>query len=138
LNCLTLHRTSRQATTDQSVGGRTSSVLTTTFAFLTNTPGPGSPPYDVFAESTIQCPTDISLVGHNDMPLFDMLSPPPTTVRIQHREMGRHAARLLLDVINAPDSPPLRITLPPQLIVQGSTAAPRKVRSVTPHRTVQR
>jgi LacI family transcriptional regulator len=94
--------------------------------------------YDVFAESTIQCPADISLVGHNDMPLFDMLSPPLTTVRIQHREMGRHAARLLLNVINAPESQPLRITLPPQLIVRGSTAAPRRIKSIAPHRTAQR
>jgi LacI family transcriptional regulator len=94
--------------------------------------------YDVFAESAIDCPADISLVGHNDMPLFDMLHPPLTTVRIQHREMGRHAARLLLNMIAAPDSPPLRIALPPQLIVRGSTAAPRKSRAPSAHRTAQR
>jgi LacI family transcriptional regulator len=94
--------------------------------------------YDVFAAASISCPADISLIGHNDMPLLDMLHPPLTTVRIQHREMGRHAARLLLNVINAPTSPPLRITLPPQLIVRGSTAAPRKAKSGARQRTAQR
>jgi LacI family transcriptional regulator len=52
--------------------------------------------------------------------------------------MGRHAARLLLNMINAPDSPPLRITLPPQLILRGSTDVPRKVRPGAQHRTTQR
>jgi LacI family transcriptional regulator len=94
--------------------------------------------YDVFSESSIDCPADISLIGHNDMPLFDMLHPPLTTVRIQHREMGRHAARLLLNMIAAPDSAPWRIALPPQLIVRGSTAAPRKSRSTSTQRTMQR
>jgi LacI family transcriptional regulator len=94
--------------------------------------------YDVFAESSLNCPADISLVGHNDMPLLDMLSPPLTTVRIQHREMGRHAARLLLDMIAAPDSQPLRITLPPQLILRGSTGEPRKTKGAAPVRSAQR
>jgi LacI family transcriptional regulator len=94
--------------------------------------------YDVFAEASINCPADMSLIGHNDMPLLDMLHPPLTTVRIQHREMGRHAARLLLNVINAPNSPPLRITLPPQLIPRGSTAAPRRAKSGALHRTTTR
>jgi LacI family transcriptional regulator len=94
--------------------------------------------YDVFGESAISCPADISLVGHNDMALLDMLHPPLTTVRIQHREMGRHAARLLLNMISTPDSPPLRVTLPPKLIVRGSTATPRKIKSLQRHRAMQR
>jgi LacI family transcriptional regulator len=84
--------------------------------------------YDLFAELRVRCPADISLIGHNDMPLFDMLRPPLTTIRIQHREMGRQAARLLVDLLASPDSPSLRITLPPELIVRGSTAAPRKIK----------
>jgi LacI family transcriptional regulator len=93
--------------------------------------------YDVFAERSLRCPADISLIGHNDMPLLDMLNPPLTTLRIQHREMGRHAARLLLNMIAAPDSPPLRITLPPQLIVRGSTTAPLKARGRAPRNTTR-
>jgi len=37
-----------------------------------------------------RCPDDISVVGHNDMPLVDLVSPPLTTVRIEHREMDAH------------------------------------------------
>ena len=92
--------------------------------------------YDLFAELRIRCPADISLIGHNDMPLFDMLRPPLTTIRIQHREMGRHAARLLVNLISEPDSPPLRITLPPQLVLRGSTAGPRKIKAGAVNRPI--
>ncbi|QCP48856.1 LacI family transcriptional regulator [Trinickia violacea] len=85
--------------------------------------------YDVFAALRIECPKDISLIGHNDMPLVDMLHPPLTTLRIQHHEMGRQAARLLLGMISTPGAAPLRITLPPELMVRGSTAAPRQATS---------
>jgi LacI family transcriptional regulator len=93
--------------------------------------------YDVFAARSIRCPDEISVIGHNDMPLLDMLHPPLTTLRIQHRDMGRHAARLLLDMIATPDSAPLRITLPPQLMERGSTAPPPKVKAGAPRRTVR-
>jgi LacI family transcriptional regulator len=42
------------------------------------------------------CPDDVSIVGHNDMLLVDMVDPPLTTVRISHLEMGEAAARILL------------------------------------------
>jgi LacI family transcriptional regulator len=81
--------------------------------------------YDLFAQRGIHCPNDISVIGHNDMPLLDMLNPPMTTLRIQHREMGRQAARLLLGMIATPGAAPLRITLTPELVIRQSTAAPR-------------
>jgi LacI family transcriptional regulator len=61
------------------------------------------------------------VVGHNDMPYVDMLSPPLTTVRIAQREMGDAAARLLLEWIATPATPHQRIVLAPSLIVRGST-----------------
>jgi LacI family transcriptional regulator len=81
--------------------------------------------YDALGAGGLRCPQDVSIVGHNDMPLVDMVNPPLTTVRIQHRTMGRQAAQLLLERIAAPESKPVRITLAPELIVRGSTAAPR-------------
>ena len=81
--------------------------------------------YDAIAGAGLQCPRDISIVGHNDIPLLDMVNPPLTTLRIQHREMGRQAARLLLERISTPDAKPVRITLSPELVVRKSTAAPR-------------
>ena len=81
--------------------------------------------YDALAERGLNCPRDVSVVGHNDMPYVDMLSPPLTTVRIAQRAMGNQAARLLLDEIAAPATRRSRVVLEPRLIVRGSTAAPR-------------
>jgi LacI family transcriptional regulator len=81
--------------------------------------------YDCLAALGLRCPQDVSIVGHNDIPLVDMVNPPLTTVRIQHREMGRKAAQLLLERFAAPDTKPVRVTLAPELMVRGSTAAPR-------------
>jgi LacI family transcriptional regulator len=69
----------------------------------------------------LRCPDDISVVGHNDMPLVDLISPPLTTVRIGHREMGRGAARLLLNRIETRAAAAEHVILQPELIVRGST-----------------
>ena len=81
--------------------------------------------YDALAARDLRCPADVSVVGHNDMPYVDMLSPPLTTVRIAQRSMGNHAARLLLDGITDPTARRERVVLEPVLIVRGSTAKPR-------------
>jgi len=80
--------------------------------------------YDALAERGLHCPADVSVVGHNDMPYVDMLSPPLTTVRIAQRDMGNEAARLLLDEIAAPAARRARVVLEPELIVRGSTGKP--------------
>lgn len=80
--------------------------------------------YQEIARRGLSCPADISIVGHNDMPLVDMLQPPLTTVRISHREMGREAAQLLLRNIKEPSGLAARnIMLMPTLVVRGSTTA---------------
>jgi LacI family transcriptional regulator len=83
--------------------------------------------YDALGERGLKCPRDVSVVGHNDMPYVDMLSPPLTTVRIAQRAMGNQAARLLLAEITGPATRPERVMLEPRLIVRGSTARPRAV-----------
>ncbi|MES2191585.1 MAG: LacI family DNA-binding transcriptional regulator [Pseudomonadota bacterium] len=79
--------------------------------------------YDALRGMGLVCPGDVSVIGHNDMPLMDMVSPPMTTVRIQHREMGAHAARLLLEQIASPGRSPESIVLRPDIVVRQSTAA---------------
>jgi LacI family transcriptional regulator len=81
--------------------------------------------YDALAARGLTCPADVSVVGHNDMPYVDMLSPPLTTVRIAQREMGEAAAKLLLDRISGPSAKREHIVLAPELIVRGSTARMR-------------
>ena len=80
--------------------------------------------YDALLERGLNCPSDVSVVGHNDMPYVDMLSPPLTTVRIAQRKMGNQAARMLLAQIADPGALRERIVFTPNLIVRASTAPP--------------
>jgi len=69
------------------------------------------------------CPGDISIIGYNDMPSVEWWRPALTTVRIPQYDIGREAARLLLDRIGGPtDQPAKQILLPVSLIVRSSTA----------------
>jgi LacI family transcriptional regulator len=80
--------------------------------------------YDALAARGLRCPADLSITGYNDMPFVDRLSPPLTTIRIQHYEMGVRAARLLLERLADPGSRRLDIKLEPSLVIRGSTARP--------------
>lgn len=71
----------------------------------------------------IEVPQQVSLIGHNDMPLLDQLRPPLTSVRIQHYEMGVRAARLLLAELQGVPEAAGTVVLRPELVVRGSTAA---------------
>jgi LacI family transcriptional regulator len=81
--------------------------------------------YDAFGEHGIACPADLSIVGFNDMPMVDKLSPGLTTVHIPQYEIGAEAARLLLDRIRHEDAPVKSVYLPLELVVRDSTAPPR-------------
>lgn len=81
--------------------------------------------YDLLKERGLRCPEDLSVVGHNDMPLIDLVQPPLTSVRIGHREMGREAARLLLEEIHRESGAPRKLVLAPELIIRDSTRPPR-------------
>lgn len=80
--------------------------------------------YDVFREYGISCPKDMSLVGFNDMPIVDKLSPALTTVHIPQYEIGAESARLLLERVENPSATAKLVHLPLELVVRASTAAP--------------
>jgi LacI family transcriptional regulator len=80
--------------------------------------------YDAIREIGLRCPADISITGYNDMPLVDLVSPPLTTIRIQHHQMGTEAARLLLRRLSEPQAPVVDVVLRPELIVRESTSPP--------------
>jgi LacI family transcriptional regulator len=69
----------------------------------------------------LQCPDDISVVGFNDMPFVDQLSPPLTTVRLPQYEIGVQAAELLLDRLADRGSTAKSVVLPVSLVARGST-----------------
>lgn len=81
--------------------------------------------YDALHLRGVSCPGHVSVVGHNDMPFVDMVTPPLTTIRIRHREMGAQAARLLLRLIRHEPEGGVDIVLKPDLIVRGSSGPPR-------------
>lgn len=81
--------------------------------------------YDALRSLGMHCPADISITGYNDMPLVDLVSPPLTTIRIQHHQIGTEAARLLLQKLAEPLSPVVDIVLHPALVVRESTSPPR-------------
>jgi len=67
-------------------------------------------------------PRDVSVIGFDDVPTALDLTPALTTVRLPLEEMGERAMRLLLDA--SPGSP-RTIRVKADLVVRGSTAAPR-------------
>lgn len=81
--------------------------------------------YDVLAERGLSCPRDISIVGFNDMPFASRFSPALTTIHVPHRELGRTAASLLLDLLHEPRAGARQILLPASLVVRDSTAPVR-------------
>ena len=77
---------------------------------------------DGLREGGRSVPDDVSVVGHNDMPLVDLIDPPLTTVRVAVEQMGRQAAQMLLELLGAPTQAPVTRMLVPRLIVRDSTA----------------
>jgi LacI family transcriptional regulator len=73
----------------------------------------------------VEIPDHLSIVGFDDIPYAESIR--LTTVRQPVQELGRKAARLLLEVLGA-DKPmmPRSITLPVSLIVRESSGPPRR------------
>jgi LacI family transcriptional regulator len=77
--------------------------------------------YDVFDELGIECPSDIAVVGFNDMPFCERFSPPLTTIRVPQYEIGEAAAELLLEQLQPGGGEARHIVLEPKLIVRASS-----------------
>ena len=76
-------------------------------------------------ETGLPVPADLSLVGINDIPMVNLLDPPLTTARVPQREMGAIAARMLIGLLEREPVVDRHVLLDTELIVRGSTAAPR-------------
>jgi len=77
----------------------------------------------VLAAVGLRCPGQVSVVGFNDLPLVDKLTPALTTVSLPLREMGALAARMLLSQIedSGREGPVAQSLLGVELAVRGST-----------------
>ncbi|AZV78916.1 LacI family DNA-binding transcriptional regulator [Parasedimentitalea marina] len=52
-------------------------------------------------ELGLRVPEDISVTGFDDIEIAKISSPPLTTVHVPHRRMGKEAARMLINLVNA-------------------------------------
>ena len=82
-------------------------------------------------ERGVRIPSDLSLVGYDDMEWWTLTHPPLTTVGQPVYDLGREAMRLLLEQIGAKGRRrPQRVVLKPELILRESCGPPpRKARS---------
>jgi LacI family transcriptional regulator len=77
--------------------------------------------YQALHDLGLACPENVAIVGFNDAPFSDLLSPPLTSIRFPHYQDGLEAAQLVIERIADPSAPIKVLFLPPELIVRGST-----------------
>jgi len=72
----------------------------------------------------LRVPDNLSVIGIDDIHHARFWDPPLTTVSMPMREMGEHAVRVVLGMLQNGDRPAERVILPHTLIVRASTAPP--------------
>lgn len=72
----------------------------------------------------LRIPEDISVISMDDIEIAQYISPMLTTMHIPIEEMGKMAAKILIDRINNGHSLPLKLSLPYYLAKRDSTGAP--------------
>ncbi len=73
----------------------------------------------------LDCPRDVSVIGFDDIRLSRFSTPALTTVRQPMREIGRKTVELLVAIMQGTASERVNLTLPHELVVRESTAAPK-------------
>ena len=76
-------------------------------------------------EAGLDCPRDVSVVGFDDIAPSRFAAPPLTTVRQPMREIGVKTVELLIDILEKGTSRRVNLTLPHELVLRASTAAPK-------------
>jgi LacI family transcriptional regulator len=72
------------------------------------------------AELGRRVPDDLAVVGYDDIPLANLVTPPLTTCRVPRYKLGELAMQLLLDQIDGSSDQHERVVLQPELIVRVS------------------
>ncbi len=73
-------------------------------------------------EAQLKVPTDISLVGYDDIALAEFFEVPLTTVHQPMLEIGRKATEILLDKIRRNEEASQQVVLKPRLTIRSSTS----------------
>lgn len=83
--------------------------------------------YQAAAQLNLRIPQDVSVVGFADLDFAASMNPPLTTMRQRPQEIGRLAAKLILDRIDGAlsvDDEPTSIRVNADLVVRNSTGRP--------------
>jgi LacI family transcriptional regulator len=86
--------------------------------------------YRVARAMKLRIPHDLSVVGFADLTFTPYIDPPLTTLHQDGVEVGRAAAKAVLERLDHPDAPETRVVLPTRLVVRESTAEPRATKAV--------
>lgn len=70
-------------------------------------------------------PDDIAIVGYDDIPVARYYAPPLTTIRQPMQDVGRVAARMLIDAINNLPLERQEVLLTPELVIRQSSGQRR-------------
>lgn len=68
----------------------------------------------------LSVPGNLALVGFDNISVAEHFSPPLTTVRIFKEQIGRMAARRILELVNEPDIPPVESSVSTELVIRQS------------------
>ncbi len=82
----------------------------------------------------IAIPSDLSVMGIDNLEIASQINPPLTTVHLPTAELGQRAADLLLGAAAAGERLPRSIELPIELVVRASTARPHGIGAVRSRR----
>jgi DNA-binding LacI/PurR family transcriptional regulator len=78
--------------------------------------------YKALYESGVRIPSDIAIVGYDDIEISEYLFPPLTTIRQPKYRIGKEAAKILLKNIESTNDQEIkRVVLKPELIIRNST-----------------
>jgi LacI family transcriptional regulator len=80
---------------------------------------------EVIRERGLSIPQDISIIGFDDIPQASIVYPKLTTVRQPLDQMGRVAAKILLERIENPERSLRRVTLSTHLVIRDSCQPPK-------------
>lgn len=72
----------------------------------------------------LRVPNDVSVVGFDDISLAAYMNIPLTTTRQDAHEIGRLAAQMLLDRLDAMIDPPRHVVVPTRLQIRSSSSTP--------------
>jgi LacI family transcriptional regulator len=136
------HRTVGAArAVDATIGGRASALTIEEgrrLMAMTLDQNPENPPTAVFAHADLMAigaleelrsrgmssPGDMSIVGYDDAPLVNQVSPPLSTIALPGEEIGAHAGEMVLEMLAEPGQPPESVRLPAKLIERESSGPP--------------